>query len=152
MVGEVVGDTLGEVVGVVLGTVDGEVVGDLFGEIVGEIDGEVVGAMVGAVVGEAVGEVVVGDRATVGGVVLGDCVGECVPTMQLTTTFLATKMDGPMVPHPVCRNAFLPINVTVAGMSIEVIDESWNAPSPMVVSCDPASNVTVARLEHLANA
>jgi hypothetical protein len=43
-------------------------------------------------------------------------------------------------------------NVTVAGIAIAVIAELWNAISPMVASCEPASNETVARLAQLENA
>jgi hypothetical protein len=99
-----------------------EVTGDPVGEVVGvEVEG---GMVVGdEVVGEPEGEVVGDD-------VIGVCVGDSVLS-QLTTTFPATKMDGPASPHPVFRNAFSPIDETDAGMVSVVIPDCWNAPSPM---------------------
>ena len=43
-------------------------------------------------------------------------------------------------------NALYPMEVTLAGMVIEVIDVFRNTYSPMEVNCEPDSNVTVARL------
>jgi hypothetical protein len=43
-------------------------------------------------------------------------------------------------------------NVTVAGIAIAVIPDRMNAANPMVASCEPASNVTVARLPVSRNA
>ena len=43
-------------------------------------------------------------------------------------------------------NAFDPILVTLAGISISIIlDAFWNAPFPMLVKVEPASNITVTK-------
>jgi hypothetical protein len=143
VVGEPVGEFVGdEVVGESLGAVVGDVVvGELVGAVVGDVVvGELVGAPVGEAVGDRVGEVV-------GDVVVGDSVGDCVGWVQLTTTFPGTKRDGPSFPHPVYVNA-VSNDVTEAGMVIVVSPDSSNANTPMVVSCEPASNVTVVRSTH----
>jgi hypothetical protein len=79
--------------------------------------------------------------------------GHTGSNMQSTTTFPARKMDCPIDPQPPPANTLPPIDVTETGTVIVVsIGVVRNAPAPIVVSCETASNVMVARLRQLANA